>query len=72
MAILEIEGTEKNFAHGFSWFQWIFTLKNDIQTILVIMTSTSTRERLILATKIIKIGQPRPKLGPILGIEIAV
>ena len=64
MAILEIDGTEKNFAQGFFWFQWFFTLKNDIQTILVIMTSTSTRERLILATKIIKIGQSGLKLGP--------
>ena len=64
MAILEIEGTEKNFAQGFSWFQGIFTLKNETQTILVIIISSSTRETMILATKIIKIGQPRPKLGP--------
>ena len=55
MAILEIEATEKNFAQGFSWSQRIFTLENDSQTILVIMISTSTRERLILATKIIKL-----------------
>ena len=62
MAILEIEVTENNFAQGFSWFQRIFTLKNDTQTILVILISTSTRERLILATKIIKIGQSGQKL----------
>ena len=64
MAILEIEATEKIFAQGFSWSQRIFTLKNYSQTILVIMISTSTRETMILATKIIKIGQPRLKLGP--------
>ena len=63
MAILVIEATEKNFAQGFSWFQRIFTLKNDTQTILVILISTSTLERLILATKIIKIGQSGLKLG---------
>ena len=48
---------------GFSWFQRIFTLKNDTQTIVVIMISTSTHERMILATKIIKIGQSGLKLG---------
>ena len=64
MAILEIEATEKNFAKGFSWFQRIFTLKNDTQTILVILISTSTLERLILATKIIQIGQSGLKLEP--------
>ena len=71
-AILGIEATEKNFAEGFSWFQRIFTIKNDTQTILVIMISTSTCETMILATKIIKIGQTRPELGPILGFEITV
>ena len=64
MAILEIEVTENNFTQGFLWFQRIFNLKNDTQTILVILISTSTRERLILATKIIKIGQLELKLGP--------
>ena len=63
-AILGIEGIEKNFAQGFSWSQRIFTLENDSQTILVIMISTSTRERLILATKIIQIGQSGLKLEP--------
>ena len=64
MAILEIQATEKYFTQGFSWFQRIFTHKNDTQTILVIMISTSTRERLILATKIIQIGQSGLKLEP--------
>ena len=55
-AILGVKASEKKFAQGLSWFQRIFTLENDSQTLLVIMISTSTSERWILASKIIKIG----------------